>query len=155
MNPRPRHSEEWPADLFRRWRGLATGTARAGLCLIHHHQRVERDRSPASFWTQAKFFTSKVRKQNMPTSIQKIARCRTHLKFCTSKVRKYAYVNPAGCTSFFSLSRTIRALSKFQMCRVCHGGCVVRLFRMNRRESPPGRAQTGGHDDPTFVTSAP
>ena len=25
-NPRPRHSKEWPADLFRRWRGLATGT---------------------------------------------------------------------------------------------------------------------------------
>ena len=23
--PRPRHSTEWPADLFRRWRGLATG----------------------------------------------------------------------------------------------------------------------------------
>ena len=23
-NPRPRHSAEWPADLFRRWRGLAT-----------------------------------------------------------------------------------------------------------------------------------
>ncbi len=22
-------------------------------------------------------------------------------------------------------------------------------------ETPPGRAQTGGHDDPTFVTSAP
>ena len=40
---------------------------------------------------------------------------------------------------------------KFQMCRVCHGGCVVRLFRMKRRDSPPGRAQTGGHDNPTFV----
>ena len=26
FNPRPRHSREWPADLFRRWRGLATGT---------------------------------------------------------------------------------------------------------------------------------
>ena len=75
--------------------------------------------------------------------------------FFTSKVRQYAYVNPAGCTSFFSLSRTIRALRKFQMCRVCHGGCVVRLLRMKRRDSPPGRAQTGGHDDPTFVTSAP
>ena len=25
-NPRPRHSEEWPVDLFRRWQGLATGT---------------------------------------------------------------------------------------------------------------------------------
>ena len=25
-NPRPRHSKECPADLFRRWRGLATGT---------------------------------------------------------------------------------------------------------------------------------
>ena len=55
----------------------------------------------------------------------------------------------------FSLSRTIRALEKFQMWRVCHGGCVVRLFRMKRRDSPPGQAQTGGHDDPTFVTSAP
>ena len=33
------------------------------------------------------------------------------------------------------------------------------LLRMNRRDSPPGRAQTGGHarghGDPTFVTSAP
>ena len=63
-----------------------------------------------------------------------------HTKFFKPKVR------------FF---RTIRALNKFQMCRVCHGGCVVRLFRMKRRDSPPGRAQTGGHDDLTFVTSAP
>ena len=78
-----------------------------------------------------------------------------HTKLLSSKVRQYAYVNPASLTSFFPLSRTIRALSKFQMCRVCHGGCVVRLFRMKRRDSPPGRAQTGGHDDPTFVTSAP
>ena len=54
-------------------------------------------------------------------------------------------------------SRAIRALNKFQMCRVCRGGlcCVVRLLRMKRRDSPPGRAQTDGHDDPTFVTSAP
>ena len=78
-----------------------------------------------------------------------------HTKFFSSKVRQYAYVNPAGCTSFFSISRTIRVLSKFQMWRVCHGGRVVRLLRMKRRDSPPGRAQTGGHDDPTFVTSAP
>ena len=70
-------------------------------------------------------------------------------------VRKYDYVNPAGCTSLFSLSRAIRALNKFQMCCVCHGGCVVRLLRIKRRDSPPGRAQTVGHDDPTFVTSAP
>ena len=28
-------------------------------------------------------------------------------------------------------------------------------LRMKHRDSPPGRAQSGGHDDPTFVTSAP
>ena len=43
-NPRPRHSKEWPADLFRRWRGLATGTEpglQAGVCwLIHHHHQA-------------------------------------------------------------------------------------------------------------------
>ena len=55
-------------------------------------------------------------------------------KFVSSKVRQFAYVNPAGCTSFFPLSRTIRALRKFRMCRVCHGGCVVRLLRMKRRD---------------------
>ena len=38
------------------------------------------------------------------------------------------------------LSRTVRALNKFQICRVCHGDCVVRLLRMKRRDSPPGRA---------------
>ena len=51
-------------------------------------------------------------------------------------------VNPAGFASFGSLSRAIRALGKFQMCRVCHGGCVARLLRMKRRDSPHGRAQT-------------
>ena len=68
---------------------------------------------------------------------------------------QYAYANPAGFMSLFPFSWAIRALGKFQMCRVCHGGCVVRLLRMKRRDSPSDRAQTGGHDDPTFVTSAP
>ena len=69
----------------------------------------------------------------------------------TPKVRQYAYVNPECRTSFFSLSRAIRALIFLKMCRVCHGGCVVRLLRMKWRDSPPGRAQTCGHGDPTFV----
>ena len=55
----------------------------------------------------------------------------------------------------FFTSRTIRALNKFQMCRLCHGGCVGCLLRMKRRDGPSDRAQTGGRDDPTFVKSAP
>ena len=35
----------------------------------------------------------------------------------TSKARNYAYVNPSDRTLFFSLSRPIRALGKFKMCR--------------------------------------
>ena len=74
----------------------------------------------------------------------KRSRPQGHTIFFTPKARKYAaYVNPEGRTPFFSPFRTIRALKKLQMCRVCHGGCVVRLFRMKRRDSPPGRAQTG------------
>ena len=64
----------------------------------------------------------------------------THTNFFTPKARKCAYVNPAGCTPFFPLSRTIRALEKFQMRRGCHGGCVVRLLRMKHRDRPPDRA---------------
>ena len=45
-------------------------------------------------------------------------------------------------------------LSNFQLRLVCHDACVMRLLRTKRRDSPSGRVQTGGHDDPTFVTNA-
>ena len=45
-------------------------------------------------------------------------------------------------------------LRNFQLRLVCHDVCVMRLLRTKRRDSPSGRVQTGGHDDPTFVTNA-
>ena len=45
-------------------------------------------------------------------------------------------------------------LSSFQLRLVCHDVCVIRMLRTKRRDSPSGRVQTGGHDDPTFVTNA-
>ena len=83
-----------------------------------------------------------------------------HTKFFTSKVRKCSYVDPAGRTSFcFAFPDHSRTETHSFRCVVfaTGGGCVVRrlLLRMKRRDSPPGRAQTSGHGDQTFVTSAP
>ena len=41
------------------------------------------------------------------------------------------------------------------MCRSCRRWCAVPLHRTEHLNGRAGRAQTGGHDDLTFMTSAP
>ena len=46
-------------------------------------------------------------------------------------------------------------LSNQLMCRTCRRWCAVPLHRTKHLKGRAGRAQTGGHDDLTFMTSAP
>ena len=81
---------------------------------------------------------------------------RPHTKFVTSKVRQHAYVNPVGCTLFFSLSWTIRALKK-----VSDVSCLSRVRRApTSDEAPRAIARLAEHKQaPTTIqlsfTSAP
>ena len=45
-------------------------------------------------------------------------------------------------------------LSNQLVCRTCHRWCAVPLHR-TKHEGPAGRAQVGGHDDLSSMTSAP
>ena len=70
----------------------------------------------------------------------------SHTIFLSQSAQIYAYVNLAGCPSFFPLSRTIRALSKFQMCRVWHQ-CSKRHATLRHRTGakPRVRGRAAAH----------
>ena len=51
--------------------------------------------------------------------------------------------------------RDLSRLSSQLMCRTCRRWCAVPLHRTKHLKGRAGRAQTGGHDDLTFMTSAP
>ena len=79
---------------------------------------------------------------------------KTHQDFY-AKSAQICLRQPSRLNAILFAFRTNSRNEKFQMCRVCHGGCVVRLFLMKRRDSPPGRAQTGAATTIQLLLRAP